>query len=197
MFGLFGGGKGSTAANSRVKRAQQLRQQRLAAARRGGSSPTKASSHASDDDDEVLVVSGLCTILCGFLIVCLGAAMATLFFMIHQPECLKGITTDASFGAPSNGQLRRLQKETPERNVEPTEAVESPMLAEKDEFMPPQCTPEQLDRLAVQLPPKGCVDNQDKPWKRLKCSFSAATSCNDASWFRNHYAKKSVEKFAE
>jgi hypothetical protein len=119
MFGFGGSSSNSssssapTAANSRVKRAQQLRQQRLAATNKAKSVTTKATKSATAasgggggggvDDDEVLVVSGACTIFCGLLIVCLGAAMATLFFMIQQPDCMKGVgwgLADASFASP-------------------------------------------------------------------------------------------------
>ena len=126
MFGLFGGGSSSssstgTAASNRLKRAQQLRQQRYPAAHSNKSrttTPTPKSGTAigttgeivsnkkTDEEEEgVLVVSGLCTLFCAFLIVCLGAAMATLFFMLHQPDCTKGMTwslSDASisYAAP-------------------------------------------------------------------------------------------------
>lgn len=68
------------ASNHRLRRARQLRQQRLKA--RGSLS----------DDEETLVVSGACTVLCALLIVATGAGLATLFFSIYQPDCIKDLT---------------------------------------------------------------------------------------------------------
>lgn len=127
MFGF--GSSSNTPVNNRLKRAQQLRQQRLAVSNKAkaatptkSSAPRPASATLSADDDDVLVISGACTIFFALVIVGLGAAMATLFFMIHQPECLKGLTfgvADLSMAtadiqqkidAPKAAGLRRLQQ---------------------------------------------------------------------------------------
>lgn len=98
----------NTAASNRVRRAQQLRQQRIAAANQANvSSPSKpslASTQASPKaqetkDDEILVISGIWTLVAAIFIVFLGAAMATIFFLIYQPECMKGILWGDAIGS--------------------------------------------------------------------------------------------------
>jgi hypothetical protein len=98
----------NTAASNRVRRAQQLRQQRMAAANKANvsspSKPTPSSAQTSPKaqetkDDEILVISGIWTLVAAIFIVFLGAAMATIFFLIYQPECMKGILWGDAIGS--------------------------------------------------------------------------------------------------
>jgi hypothetical protein len=58
---------------------------------------------------------------------------------------------------------------------------------------PPQCTSEQMDVLKRQLPPGGCETRKDKPFMRMDCSFSAATSCGDYPvWLHEFHANNNV-----
>jgi Methyltransferase FkbM domain len=203
--------------NSRLRRAQHLRQQRLKA--RGGS--------ISDNEEETLVVSGACTVLCALLIMATGAGLATLFFSIYQPDCVKDLTlsttTTSSFystptavktaatttSAKANQKNdRRLVKEQaiPKLEVIAAEtkrketvltsnistAAATTTTSPSSSF-PPQCTSDQLDILKRQLPPGGCERRKDKPFQRMDCSFSAATSCGDVPiWLHDFHARHNV-----
>jgi FkbM family methyltransferase len=218
---MFGGGKKSApTATNRLRRAQALRQQRIAkttpapaAAAASSSKPTNTAPTISKDDEETLVVSGLCTLVCAFFIVCLGAGVATLFFMIHQPECMQSLSTSFSmmpdaktFASPdvqtvaktgateakaaaSDNNLRRhlvKQLDVPSTTTTTTTAIGGAA----GSFVPLQCTTEQLAQVAKQLPAGGCEANKGKAWKRELCSFSAATSCADPTWMRDYYAQQ-------
>lgn len=223
MFGFGGGSSGGTAANTRAKRAQQLRQQRLAANKATvaapGAAASKASNKKTDEEEEVLIVSGWCTVLCALLIVALGAAMATLFFVLHQPECLQGMPLLGSSSSKADAAattttthsgLRRMKEmgEAPSlQDVEdPAEDTHNNALgiaqqaagmilanaAEADPVFPPECSAAQMAQLQFQLPAGGCERNKNKAWRRTACSFSMASSCADLVWFKQFYAQNPV-----
>ncbi|CAB9516128.1 expressed unknown protein [Seminavis robusta] len=58
--------------------------------------------------------------------------------------------------------------------------------ASQKKFDPPQCTSDQMEKLAYQLPADDCKANKDAPWNS-KCSFSVATRCPDTSWLDHHF----------
>jgi hypothetical protein len=79
----------AASANNRLRRAQQLRSNRK------GGGPTSAS--AGGDDDDALVLTGSLTLVIALVIVGIGAGLAMLFFSIHHPGCMQGM----SFGMGS------------------------------------------------------------------------------------------------
>jgi FkbM family methyltransferase len=222
---MFGGGKKAVpTVNNRLRRAQALRQKRVvktpptAAASSAGvgsssyskttSSPTpvtKPSTNANEDD-ETLVVSGLCTLVCAFFIVCLGAGVATLFFMIHQPECMQNLKhsysmmPDAKTFASPDVQATAKTAATAAKSAAVdgdsnlrrhlTKVIVPTTTTGGASFVPPQCTTEQLAQVAKQLPAGGCEANKNKAWVREPCSFSAATTCADPTWMRDYYAQQ-------
>ncbi len=205
MFG-FASTPSTAAGNRRVNRVNQLRQQRLAASNQAKiTSPSKASTKAStgaatsteDNDDDAIVVSGMCTVFCALFIVVLGAAMATIFFILNRPECLKGISfgvadlglanmdVQQTLDAPKSTGLRRLEAKPQVEDFLEAAAAASVAAMAIEPFLPSQCTPAQLKQLAAQLPLNGC----DR--ERTVCNtLSLATSCSDPFWFRQHYANR-------
>ncbi|KAL3935961.1 MAG: hypothetical protein SGARI_002756, partial [Bacillariaceae sp.] len=160
------------------------------------------------DDEETLVVSGACTILCALLIVATGAGLATFFFSIYQPDCVKDLTFGGGSAEVVNKEgARRLEKELPlssakipavENTVSDAQAAVAAPDTTSSLFpatakFPPQCTSDQMDILKRQLPPGGCEARQDKPFMRMDCSFSAATSCGDhPTWLHEFHAEHNV-----
>ena len=53
-------------------------------------------------------------------------------------------------------------------------------------FRPPKCTPEQLDKIQLQLPSNRCIQFANQPWTS-DCSFSAATSCPESGRLEDHF----------
>ena len=166
-------------------------------------------STEDEDDEETLVVSGLCTLICAFVIVCIGAGMATLFFMIHQPDCMQGLTFDAakSFAAPdvirgstiatwgtgaastADAAGSDATPAQPSDNLRRLQkVVVAPPIVAADGSMPQQCTAEQFSKVAQQLPAGGCERAVTRAWMRNKCSFSDASSCAHSTWFDKHLA---------
>lgn len=207
MFGRSSN-KNSSGHIGRLQRSQQIRRMALSkgALTSTGGSTVSSGGQNQDDDEEVLVVSGLCTLFCAFVIICVGAAMATGVFFILKPECMKGVSwgfTDSTlFTTPQYQQLTATTTTAAAAAEATTSDKGSNALRRmkkkskesiSEEFFPPQCTPVQLATLAHQLPPKGCVQNKNRPWRRVECSFSLATTCHDPIWFREYYAKHSVE----
>jgi FkbM family methyltransferase len=200
----------NTAASKRLERAQELRQQRLKTKviESGGSgfkaATASGSAAAPSDEEETLIISGACTVFCGFLIILIGAVMATAFFVVYQPECMEGVSFGAMVGGvhkkfsgtgnlPASDNLRKLAKTTSTATRAAAAAVFHPMpshpaFAQDHSKFPPQCTTEELASVAHQLPRGGCETTQYKPWSRDKCSFSAATTCADPVWLREYHA---------
>ncbi|KAL3924347.1 MAG: hypothetical protein SGILL_001099 [Bacillariaceae sp.] len=183
--------------SNRLRRAQQLRQQRL-----------KAKGGNASEDEETLVVSGACTVLCALLIVAAGAGLATFFFSIYQPDCIKDLSFSGGGPVVTESVVekegsRRLDKQNPavasetdkvgskESSVEEKQAVDGK--GDTTTKFPLQCTSEQMDVLKRQLPPGGCEARKDKPFMRMDCSFSAATSCGDHPvWLHDFHANNNV-----
>jgi hypothetical protein len=185
----------SSTTNNRLRRAQQLRQKRhgnSTSSPKGAATAVASSGGTSkkyDDEESTLVVSGICTLLCGFVIVCIGAGMAALFFMIHQPDCVNGLSFDMtsaakSFAPPDSvrGSVTTAVKTTPQslRRLPESDSSGGNMSA--------QCTADQLAIVAQQLPAGGCERMKNKPWQRMSCSFSAASTCAQSTWFQEYFA---------
>jgi hypothetical protein len=208
MFGGSNSSNNNQQQNSRHRRAHPLRQQQRAKA-------------AAGSDEEALIISGGCTFVCAILIVGAGALLATIFFSMYQPDCVKDIaatttTTTTITTTLHDGNPRQLQQDGINvlDAVLPKEVAAAVAAAASDSQngsdlrtgsdssgalfpetakFPPQCTDEQMDVLRKQLPPGGCVQNKDKPYKRMDCSFSAATNCGyDPVWLYEFHADNDV-----
>lgn len=207
MFGSLG-----KSTPSKAQRAQQLRKKREATSGKTSNTVSKRKIGVSKKstgggqsggggDDEVMVVSGVFTILCAFFIVALGAAIATLCFALFSPDCVQGlfsfgespqIGTNSVADSKSVNRLRRMEAIEPELPLvhikQATEATSKVSMTKPGVF-PPKCPSRDLKKLSQQLPAAGCEANQKKPWRRLACSFSMATTCHDSIWFKEYYAK--------
>ncbi|KAG7341827.1 hypothetical protein IV203_006919 [Nitzschia inconspicua] len=181
--------------SSRLRRAQHLRQQRLKA--RG-----ITNNSNEEEEEETLVLSGACTVICALLIVAMGAGLATLFFIIYQPDCVKDWTAFQQVESKHDQTKddRRMKKNEAFLSQQHQETGKSvPAAATAAATMPlsstfpPQCTSDQMEVLKRQLPPGGCEKRKDKPFRRMDCSFSAATTCGDYPvWLYDFHAHHNV-----
>jgi hypothetical protein len=146
--------------------------------------------------DEALAISGPCATICAMLIVGAGALFSTIFFSIYPPYCASHIAT---LSARYDNNHKLIHKElTPPKEVVAqvasiSAAAAAAASAETGSKFPPECTSEQMDLLKKQLPPGGCVANANQAYKRMDCSFSAATNCGfDPIWLYEFHAQNDV-----
>lgn len=205
----FGGNDSTPVVNSRVRRAQQLRQQRLKAKGAGGGSATSGSrgGGSADDGGGELSVSGTGALLGALMIVALGASLAALLFSFYHPDCVKDLpllasvavkeTTPASTASKGGRGVRRLETDVDSSATTSKSSVQfsaSGSTTASGKF-PPQCTPEQFEILGKQLPAGGCELRKNRAYNtRTDCSFSAATStCGSIPyWFHQHIVERDL-----
>jgi len=161
---------------------------------------------SNDSSGRTFVIGGIATALGSVFIVFVGIVLAHFCLFILQPECItkKYIAPTATASASmhisrasnSSGTVATLDTAPKSKfvigvisstiNSEPPakEKLPPPLFPATAKF-PPQCTSEQLDVLAQQLPAEGCVEKAKRPWRFMDCSFSQKTICGNANphWF--------------
>lgn len=139
---------------------------------------------------DAIEMSATRTIACIFLLLSIGASLATSYIMVHNPNCMGAQTIrmpeQQGAGPPPGGAV-----------IATTAVVEPPKPPPPPPPLPPSlvpsCSANQMTRITEQLPSEGC---SQAPWAQA-CSFSIATvksGCSDStSYFRQPLASMSLQ----
>jgi hypothetical protein len=170
------------AVSERVRRAQQLRK------RRGG---------GVNGQNDIMEMSLLGTVTCIFVLLCIGASVATTYLVLHNPGCM-----DLSGSASSESVAATPNVRTPAAAAVPVVPPPAPAPKAAAAVVPPPapapkapapgaCTPDQLGTLLKQLPISGCLDQG----YLQGCSLTKATrmSCRSNDWMRDSYATQRMD----
>ena len=131
--------KGKKIENMPARASNRLRQaqQRRTATKGGGPRSPKIAAGAADNDDEddALVLTGSCTLVIALIIIGIGAGLAVLFFKIHHPECMEGI----SF-FPGGSDVAKVEAKTTTAQVRRRKLLLQEVLEDSQQQQQPQQT---------------------------------------------------------